>query len=48
LLKATTSVSIRWLAARLALGRPGSASQWIRRFPLAGGSEQRASEPMCQ
>lgn len=40
LLKATTSVSNRWLAERLAMGRPGSVTQWVRRFRLAGGTEQ--------
>jgi hypothetical protein len=41
LLKATTSVSNGWLAERLALGRPGSVTQWVRRFRQAGGANKR-------
>jgi hypothetical protein len=41
LLKATTSVSNVWLAERLALGRPGSVTQWVRQFRLTGGADKR-------
>jgi hypothetical protein len=41
LLKATTSVSNGWLAERLALGRSGSVTQWVRRFRQAGGADKR-------
>ena len=35
LMKAATSVSNGWLAARLDMGRPASVSQYVRRFHLA-------------
>ena len=34
-LKATTSVSNSWLAARLAMGAPGSVTQFVRRCTRA-------------
>jgi putative transposase len=42
LLKQTTSVSNPWLAERLQMGRPGSVTQYVRRFRLRGGHEKRA------
>jgi hypothetical protein len=33
-LKASTSVSNRWLARRLAMGQPASVSQFVRRLHL--------------
>lgn len=41
LLKAATSVSNGWLCERLQMGTPASASQFVRRFHLAGGAETR-------
>lgn len=41
LMKRTTSVSNGWLAERLQMGQPASVSQYVRRFRLAGGPEQR-------
>ncbi len=38
LLKATTSVTNGWLAERLDMGQPASASQFVRRFNLGGGA----------
>jgi REP element-mobilizing transposase RayT len=42
LLKAATSVSNSWLAARLNMGQPASVSQYVRRFRLAGETRKRA------
>jgi putative transposase len=42
LMKAATSVSNGWLAERLAMGKPASVSQYVRRFRLAGETEKRA------
>jgi hypothetical protein len=42
LLRATTAVSNGWLAQRLAMGRPASVSQFVRRFHLSGGAEAPA------
>lgn len=42
LMKATTSVSNGWLAERLAMGQPASVSQYVRRFRLAGGCEEKS------
>ena len=36
-MKRATSVSNGWLAERLAMGPAASASQYVRRFRLAGG-----------
>jgi len=41
LLKATTSVTNRWLAERLQMGEPASVSQYVRRLRLAGGTETK-------
>ncbi len=40
-MKATTSVSNGWLAQRLAMGEPASVSQYVRRWKLAGGGQER-------
>jgi len=40
-MRAATTVSNGWLAARLAMGQPASVSQFTRRFKLAGGHEGR-------
>jgi len=40
LLKAGTSVSNGWLAARLGMGQPASVSQFVRRFRLAKGDAE--------
>jgi hypothetical protein len=42
IMKLATSVSNGWLAARLQMGEPASVSQYVRRFRLRGGTEQRA------
>jgi hypothetical protein len=42
IMKATTSVSNGWLAERLTMGKPGSVTQYVRRFRLRGGAEERA------
>ncbi len=42
LLKATTSVSNAWLTARLQMGAAGSVTQFVRRFRLASGPEEKA------
>jgi len=41
LMKATTSVSNRWLTERLGMGEPASVSQYVRRFRLSGGADER-------
>lgn len=41
-MKTVTSVSNGWLATRLSMGRPGSVTQYVRRFRLRGGMTQRA------
>ncbi|HEX2854004.1 MAG TPA: transposase [Opitutaceae bacterium] len=41
LMKSATSVSNDWLAETLAMGKPASVSQYVRRFRLAGGLENR-------
>jgi putative transposase len=40
-MKATTSASNRWLTERLGMGEPGSVSQYVRRFRLRGGADER-------
>ncbi|MEI6862540.1 MAG: transposase [Verrucomicrobiota bacterium] len=40
-MKAGTSVSNGWLAARLQMGVPGSVTQYVRRFRLRGGAGTR-------
>jgi putative transposase len=42
LVKRTTSVTNGWLAQRLAMGAPASASQFVRRHRLAGGEDTAA------
>jgi REP element-mobilizing transposase RayT len=41
-MKAATSVSNGWLAARLQMGAPGSVTQYVRRFWIGGGAYKRA------
>jgi len=41
LMRATTSVSNGWLAERLDMGEPASVSQYVRRFRMGGGFEER-------
>ena len=41
LLKQATSVSNGWLAARLAMGAPGSVTQFVRRWRAGGGAATR-------
>jgi putative transposase len=41
-LRQTTSVSNPWLAARLNMGRPGSVTQFVRRWRVRGGAAGRA------
>jgi len=41
-LKTVTSVSNRWLSERLGMGEPASVSQYVRRFRLGGGADERA------
>jgi putative transposase len=41
LMKTGTSVSNRWLAERLQMGKPASVSQYVRRFRLSAGHEAR-------
>jgi len=40
-LKTATSVSNPWLATRLQMGQPASVSQYVRRFRLRGGADDR-------
>lgn len=42
LMKLETSVSNVWLADRLKMGRPGSVTQFVRRFRLRGGTQSAA------
>jgi Transposase and inactivated derivatives len=42
LMKTTTSVSNGWLAKRLEMGKPGSVTQYVRRFRQRGGAKNRA------
>jgi hypothetical protein len=42
LMKLGTSVSNDWLAQRLRMGRPGSVTQYVRRFHLKGGTQSAA------
>lgn len=42
LMKTTTSVSNGWLAKRLEMGKPGSVTQYVRRFRQRGGAMNRA------
>jgi len=42
ILKGVSDVSNGWLAARLKMGTPASASQFVRRFHLVGGSRDAA------
>ncbi len=41
-MKASTDVSNGWLTARLVMGTPASASQFVRRFYLRGGEKSAA------
>ena len=41
-LKHTTDVSNRWLCEHLAMGKPASVSQFVRRFVIAGGTKTAA------
>lgn len=41
-MKTTTSVSNGWLAKRLEMGKPGSVTQYVRRFRQGGGAKNRA------
>ena len=41
LLKQATSVSNGWLAERLAMGAPGSVTQFVRRWRAGGGAATR-------
>jgi putative transposase len=42
MMKTVTSVSNRWLTERLQMGEPASVSQYVRRFRLRGGADERA------
>ena len=44
LMKTTTSVSNGWLAKRLEMGKPGSVTQYVRRFRKRGGVTNHASQ----
>ena len=44
LLKATSAVTNGWLAERLDMGQPASASQFVRRFHLGGGANNAAHQ----
>jgi hypothetical protein len=43
-MKRSTSVANGWLAARLAMGEPASASQFARRWLLTAAGEQATED----
>ncbi|MEO6567512.1 MAG: transposase [Opitutaceae bacterium] len=40
-MKLTSSASNAWIAEKLQMGKPATVSQFVRRFRLSGGTEQR-------